>query len=293
MAHSGHWSEEESSFHRNSPASITPHASELWKDARSPERTVAGDREGFGIRPERPGSKQLTRSGQLAGHILRGRLYSGAEQSRAVQLARHPHLSPAYKTLRAKNDKRLQYGQESSNDMPLQMKQDRPPLPAIVEGRRDSGSARFLEGRSVSVVDELYRLRLKLGWNTTPRQDGLEVLADDASVISLCHRKSCTREAEDLMKKFVPVSRAEDDGEFVNCLLRHDPCSQEFVYNPYELRIVSPTEAKKAGVYYTVSASAVSQVRILLLNMLITYNMATAYLWCKPRTLAGKFLGKV
>jgi dynein heavy chain len=255
MAHPGHWSDEDNSFHRTSPASSASHSSELWKDARSPERRVGGDRQGFQVRPEYPENEHLARSGQLVGQILRGRLCSGAEQSRAVQLARHPHLSPAYKTLKAKKDERLQSFPKSCNDIPLQMKQDRPPLPAIVRGHRDSRSAKVLEGRIVSVVDELHRLRVKLGWNTAPRQDGLEVDA-----ISLGHRKSGTKEAEKLMRKFVPGSGAEDDGEFVNCLLRQDPCSQEFVYNPYELRIVSQSEAKKAGVYYTVSASAVSQI---------------------------------
>lgn len=249
MAHWAHWNDEESSVHRNSPAGVTPKTSEVWSDARSPP--IIG--ESSATTPDHPDVETLARPKQGLASQLIGRLYSGAEQSQVIQFARQPHLLPAYKTLRPKNDKRVPVHQI---DAPAQMAQHRTPLPAIGEGR--SGIANAGTGKSKSAVDEIYRLRSKLGWKTIPSQAGSEE-ADPCKKLA-SPSKSGTKKAEDLMKKVVQVCRARDDGEFVNCLLRNDPRSRDVVYNPYDMRVVSSTEAKKAGMYYTVSASAVTQV---------------------------------
>jgi len=60
----------------------------------------------------------------------------------------------------------------------------------------------------------------------------------------------------------------QDNGDFVYCLPRNrkDPRSR---YDPYDLQVVSPNESRTEKVYWTISASFVTRVRL-----------NRCYLWC-------------
>ena len=60
------------------------------------------------------------------------------------------------------------------------------------------------------------------------------------------------------------LNRREDDGEFVYCV-PNETCTGSYV-NPYDLVVISAKKVKKHSVYYTVSATYVSKVCLLLIN---------------------------
>ena len=60
------------------------------------------------------------------------------------------------------------------------------------------------------------------------------------------------------------LNRHEDDGEFVYCV-PNESCKSSYV-NPYDLGVISAKKVKKHDVYYTVSATYVSKVCLLLTN---------------------------
>jgi hypothetical protein len=57
----------------------------------------------------------------------------------------------------------------------------------------------------------------------------------------------------------------DDDGQFVYCKCLSD-LILNIIYEPYELRIIAKEDIKKASsVYYTISATHVTKVRIVVL----------------------------
>ena len=277
MADLPYSTDEDGSMHSNSPASLTPNSSEIWSGTR-PQSTTGEVI--LAVKPCFPDIdvEKLVKSKPGLASQLRGRLYSGPEQSGVIQLVRKPHLSLAYKTQRAKSDRRNARQQASiiadaqlpgSQAAPTFMKSDLPPLPAIGEVHREE------ESKCKSAVDELYRLRSRLGWPTVPNQRGDENVAVPGKIPHGNILEKKDDKFAELMKR-LGQSRATDGGEFVHCVLRWD-ARHDSVYNPYDLKVVSSAEARETEISYTISASAVTQVEFSVRFVLFVCLLGCQY----------------
>ena len=92
------------------------------------------------------------------------------------------------------------------------------------------------------ILQVIYKLRKRLGWPSEGIQFG---------------EQPNEPETIDTMKKVL-----DDDGEFLYCLPEHHG-KLKARYNPYNLKVVQAEVVKSCSEYYTVSASYVTQVRLL------------------------------
>ncbi|XP_058131265.1 dynein axonemal heavy chain 14 [Dasypus novemcinctus] len=97
------------------------------------------------------------------------------------------------------------------------------------------------EPKDDDAVRHIIRLREKFGWQTKLPQHNLE----------------CRSSRNTIQKTIILKEPLKDDGEYVYCLLRHNP---KVPYNPYDLHVVSAHTAWHSKEYWVISASFISKV---------------------------------
>eukprot|EP00118_Oscarella_pearsei_P016795 m.162667 g.162667 ORF g.162667 m.162667 type:complete len:4507 (+) comp38847_c0_seq1:65-13585(+) len=223
MASPFSFSDSTGGFRHNSPTGLSTRQSEPWPSVTS----LAEPSEGNERDPTAEAAQKLIEERGCMEKELKFGLFSGAEQSEALKFAkmRAQTIKPSLGPISPFSPRQLRWRNDRL--------QSSSPLPDI---RRIS--------EEKDAVSEIYRLRSRLRWKTRPLRSGKEENSDE--------KDEAKKIAKQLAGKDVqPV----DDGEFVCCI-----ANSLSEFNPYDLTVVSSEKAKTAIVYYTITATAVTQL---------------------------------